>query len=68
MNRNTGGSWESIGRRWARDSQPPKVTVRTRDYEKDDANEGVILGPRGNVISRVVDREPKMGFRPGAKS
>jgi hypothetical protein len=61
--KDTGGTWESIGRRWSRDSEPPAVTVRTHDYEKDDAHDGVLYGPKGNVISRVVDREPKMGFR-----
>lgn len=66
MKRNTGGMWESLARHWSDDSHPPKVEMQTRDYEARD-DKGVIYGPKGNVIARVVDREPKMGFR-GSKS
>lgn len=61
--KDTGGTWESIGRRWDRDGVPPEIRVRTHDYERDDTHDGVILGPKGDVIRRVVDRSPKMGFR-----
>lgn len=62
--KDVGGTWESIGRRWDRDSAPSEMKMLVYDYERDDSHDGVIYGPRGNVIRRVVDRAPKMGFQP----
>lgn len=63
--KDVGGTWESIGRRWSRDAEPPELKMLVYSYERDDSHDGVIYGPHGDVIRRVVDRAPKMGFKPG---
>lgn len=55
----TGGSWEDLSRRWNRDSNPGTGRMRARYYEDDGK---VILGPDGDPIHRVVDRDIQMGF------
>lgn len=63
-NRSTrGGNEENIGLGWRYLSHPPAVRMRSRYYEEPDT-EKVLYNPKGEVISRVVDKEPKMGFRP----
>ena len=60
-NEHNGGSWESLGRRWWRDSDPPNPKMNTRDYEPDDGR--IIYGPDDKPLKRVVDKRPRSGFR-----
>lgn len=57
---NRGGSFESIGSGWTQYSHPSTPRMRTRYYEDEDQ---VLYSPNGDVIARVVDKAPKMGFR-----
>ncbi len=55
-----GGGYENVGEGWQRYSSPPVVRMRCNYYEEDPK---VIYGPKGDVIGRVVNKAPKMGFR-----
>ncbi len=61
--RSTGGEWEDLGRGWSRASKPALTRMKTHNYVPD-PNEGIIYGPKGDVLARAVDRSMRMGFRP----
>jgi hypothetical protein len=56
--KDTGGTWEDIGKKWTFNSYIPKPYLEEEYYEGK-----VLYGPDGNVIA-VIGGKQKIGFYP----